>query len=157
MFLRSYKTGSRWAFFCWNNETINGKPYLSRFFFIKTPWFSVFLNVLHGPDTYSHLHDHPVDFLSLLLWGGYSEHSVYELYTEGGGYLGTTNRGIEYHSWYNWMPHTKRHRIISTTGKVVTLCFASAKRQDWGYFVDNVKVPWQVYRQQLGDRNADAS
>lgn len=47
--------------------------YLTRWRLIQTPWFGVFLHRFDGPDPRPTLHDHPWNFVSLVLRGGYIE------------------------------------------------------------------------------------
>lgn len=47
--------------------------YLTRLRIIQTPWFGVYLHRFDGPDPRPTLHDHPWNFVSLVLRGGYTE------------------------------------------------------------------------------------
>ena len=50
-----------------------GEPYLTRYRLVITPWLKVFLHRFHAPDG-ACLHDHPwAWWVSLVLWGGYTE------------------------------------------------------------------------------------
>jgi hypothetical protein len=40
---------------------------------LRTPWGSVLLHRMHAPVEHQHFHDHPWNFWSIVLWGGYSE------------------------------------------------------------------------------------
>lgn len=66
---------ARWAFmekFEVPNYDTEGS-YLTRWRLIQTPWGGVYLHRLEGPDPRSTLHDHPWNFLSVVLRGGYVE------------------------------------------------------------------------------------
>jgi hypothetical protein len=45
--------------------------YLTRWRLIQTPWFGIYLHRFDGPDPRTTLHDHPWNFTSLVLRGGY--------------------------------------------------------------------------------------
>jgi len=49
------------------------RNYLTRWRIIQTPWFGWYLHRMDGPDSRSTLHDHPWNFLSIILKGGYTE------------------------------------------------------------------------------------
>lgn len=49
------------------------QTYLTRYGIVQTPWFSVFVHRMDGPDSRSTLHDHPWQFVSFVLKGGYHE------------------------------------------------------------------------------------
>lgn len=47
--------------------------YLTRWRIVQTPWFGVYLHRFDGPDSRPTLHDHPWNFRSIVLRGGYTE------------------------------------------------------------------------------------
>jgi len=49
------------------------QTYLTRWRLIQTPWFGVYLHRMDGPDSRPTLHDHPWEFASIILRGGYRE------------------------------------------------------------------------------------
>jgi hypothetical protein len=49
------------------------EDYLMRIRIIQTPWFGVYLHKIGTPDSRPTLHDHPWNFVSVVLWGGYDE------------------------------------------------------------------------------------
>lgn len=66
----------RWAFmerFEVPNLDDPTQTYLARLRIIQTPWFAVYLHRMDGPDSRLTLHDHPWNFVSLVLRGGYIE------------------------------------------------------------------------------------
>ena len=50
-------------------------PLLVRYYLVRTPWFAVFLYHLMRSDNSRDHHDHPWTFVSVLLTGGYWEHT----------------------------------------------------------------------------------
>lgn len=66
----------RWAFmerFEIPNLDDPSQTYLSRIRIVQTPWFALYLHRMDGPDSRPTLHDHPWNFLSVVLRGGYIE------------------------------------------------------------------------------------
>lgn len=68
----------------------DGKPYLNRYRILSTPWFKVRLHHILLSD-YDCVHDHPWDFVSLILKGGYWEKQPYDQWLKNGGDNGRIN------------------------------------------------------------------
>lgn len=79
------------------------------------------------------LHDHPFDFWSLILWGGYHEHAE-----------GTVR-------WYGPLRLLRRpaewaHRVELPPGKKCwTLVWTSPKRRSWYFHCPKGMVEWREY------------
>jgi hypothetical protein len=79
--MRIFKDGSangskKWAFmerFEIPNLDRPEETYLTRWRIIQTPLFAIYVHRMDGPDSRDTLHDHPWDFLSIILRGGYIE------------------------------------------------------------------------------------
>lgn len=136
---REYKTGMKWAFWRWKDVLFNDKIYLRRLILLQCPLGSIMIHWFYDIDRQEHLHDHPVDFLSIVLRGGYVEE--YVLRTTN--YVTSSKRTRR----FNWIPHTKYHRIIRLEDRPVTLCFAGPGRHVWGFLVDGEKIPWKKYHE----------
>lgn len=78
LFRRVGQNTSDWAFFQ-RFEIPNlddpEETYLTRWRLIQTPWFAFYLHRMTGPDSRADLHDHPWNFLSIVLRGGYAENT----------------------------------------------------------------------------------
>lgn len=61
---RTYKSGSRWAVWRWAESPL---LYMKRLHLLHTPLGGVMLNFISKPDPWSDMHDHPVNFISILL------------------------------------------------------------------------------------------
>jgi len=104
------------------------KPYLIRITLFKCKWFSVKLHktLISDPED---LHDHPWNYVSIILWGGYWEEA--KRFTPIG--YRTIRR------WYRPFSILYRrgsipHRLIIPKGKYcITLIFTSYKWRDWGF------------------------
>jgi hypothetical protein len=62
-----------WRGFGFRSDLISG-DYMRRWV-VKTPWFLVRLHHIMRGDSDRHFHDHPFDFVSFILRGGYVEHT----------------------------------------------------------------------------------
>ena len=134
---RRYRSGMRWCVFRWTHVIPDGETevYLTRFHILQTPWFSIMLHWLLKADPQPDLHDHPNDFVSLVLRGGYTE----ERQNPRGG---ISNRRIRF---YNILKAESRHRIVAVKRQTVTLVFANRVRRTWGFWRDGKFIEWREY------------
>lgn len=140
---------------------IDGRLYLRRYF-LTPRWLPirVFLHRIYLPDAGRDLHDHPWDFSTLVLCGGYEEL--------------VRDHGVEYTTtWWRWRrgfraaEHT--HRILTVKPNTWTLLFVRRARRMWGFWpqrgawVSNQKDGWErryewvPWREYLGTPNAPDS
>lgn len=127
---RKYKSGTGW---CWWRWSFVDSGYITRLHLIKTPWFAICLHWLLKPDPEPYLHDHPVSFLSLILFGWYDEHR------EEHGLI-VRNR------WWNFVRAKDRHTIRTVSpGGALTVCIMGPKVREWG-FHDVQIVDGKFYR-----------
>lgn len=100
--------------------------YLTRWRVIQTPLFGVYLHRFEGPDPRPTLHDHPWNFLSLVLRGGYTE------FTPGDreGIYAEPRRVRR----FNRKRATDLHWISELTRVPTwTLMFVGRRKRVWGY------------------------
>lgn len=107
-------------------------------------------------DRDAHLHDHPFDFYSLVLTGGYVEARPTSrnpaFHADFGDDLDT---GVE---WCNFTIRkagsfafrrcTDRHKIVEVFPDTWTLVLASPIRQWWGFYTPVGKIHWRDYEKQ---------
>ena len=110
---------------------------------------AVFLHHFHRSDGDDALHDHPWPFASLILSGGYYEHTA-------------DKRGLVSRRWYGpgrvlTRPATFRHRVELPPGRDCwTLVFRGRKAKSWSFFcLDGLgrltgrAVPWRSFADRL--------
>lgn len=90
------------------------------------------LHHIVGDDPFDDLHDHPWDFVSVLLSGGYRDIS---------------RRGAVEHHAPCIIPRRAEdpHRLELLGGPVWSLVSTGPVRRRWGYHTSAGWVPWQVY------------
>lgn len=105
------------------------------------PW-SFRIHHIMRPDEDRDLHDHPWNARTIILRGFYKELRRHSWEIGGHTYL-------EY--WREpgdtaQLLHGEYHRIdkVSPSG-VITLFITSKRRGDWGFLVNDIKVPWRTY------------
>lgn len=129
--LDNERMGRRWGFM--NTILIgDGKTtYLNRLAVLTTPWFSIKLHRIYRPDQQRDLHDHPWNFLSIILRGSYKEN---------------TPQGIKHRKWFNWKRAEDSHTIRWVSRVPVwTLVFTGAARRVWGFHTVHGWVAWDQY------------
>lgn len=136
--------GGRWALWLWqdimctDNRDLDAL-YLKRLRIIQTPWFALYLHHIleadHDPDP----HDHPFNFWSLVLRGGYFERL----------YPGRESRDSSVvHYWpmsFHKMSKYAAHRITDIRPNTWTLIFVGRRTQDWGYWTMDGFVQFAEY------------
>lgn len=123
----------QWAFmerFVIPNFDTDEENYLVRWRIVQTPWFAVYLHRIGTPDSRPTLHDHPWDFLALVLCGGYIERRLDPVTM-------TVNEAHRVR-WVNRMRTHDAHAIVRLLRVPTwTLCLVGARRRTWGYL-----EPW---------------
>ncbi len=117
----------RWCF--WKHTIIGdgATVYMKRLTLLATPWFSVKLHKIFRADGQRELHDHPWNFLSVVLWGTYVEETI------------TEPREVV---WFNWKKAEDSHSISWVSTKpVVTLVFCGPVKRTWGFWVKKPTEP----------------
>lgn len=111
----------RWGLFHRHLIGTGGSVYLDRLTLLTTPWFSIKLHRIYRPDRQRDLHDHPWNFLSVLLRGTYVE---------------DTASGTRRCRLFNWKRAEDRHSIREVSRSPVwTLVFTGRRRRVWGFWV----------------------
>lgn len=98
--------------------------YLRRLRIVQTPWFGVYLHRIGTPDSRPTLHDHPWNFLSIVVRGGYTEMT-------GDGCCYAEERHVR---WVNHKRAEYLHYIMRLDRTPTwTLVFVGRRRREWGY------------------------
>ena len=109
----------------------NNEPYVGRFSFIfnrKIAPFNIFFHKLFLSDP-DDMHDHPWSFISLIIKGGYWEHSEYGKKWRGVGSIA-------------YRPAERFHRIeLKDDKEAWTLCFVGPFKRDWNFLKNGKIVP----------------
>lgn len=144
---RRYESGQRWTLWRWTDVRVGGALYLRRLHLVQTPLFSIMLHWIVMADPEPDLHDHPVDFLSVMLRGGYDE------YVPSKGAVS----GIVCRTWPRWSWHsmraTDRHRIVKVQPNTLTLVFAGPVVRAWGFWTPEGFMPWRHYARRNAKRD----
>jgi hypothetical protein len=107
--------------------------YLTRWRLVQTPWFGVYLHRLGGPDPRATLHDHPWNFVSIVLWGGYTERVC-----QGRSHDGSPQTNWRDVRWINVKPALGLHSIRRLfRAPTWTLMLVGRRQRTWGYLDDD--------------------
>lgn len=118
-----------------NKET--GELHFQRFCIFGCRWFNINLHYIYKTDEDKHDHDHPWNFLSIVLEGSYAD-TVDGLYQKRRKCFSIKRNKAEYHH--------KLAEIRSSTGRCVTLVFTGPRRREWGYVTKNGWFDNNTYR-----------
>lgn len=127
----------------------DGTLYMARFWLrphapSKRAW-AARLHHLATPDYDRHLHDHPWDFISIVLSGGYKELRPAGIEPQFEGEEERTHLVDRRVGSVVYRSCTDRHRIVSVLPDTWTLFITSPKRQWWGFYTEFGKVHWRDY------------
>lgn len=122
-----------------NNELGERIPYLIRTTLFKCKLFSIKIHKVLISDT-GDLHDHPWNYMSIILKGGYYEHTQQKV----SGYINGNNNSYYENkkTWYKpgsilFRKGDVPHKLEIPEGKTCTsLIFTSYKWRDWGFIQD---------------------
>lgn len=125
-------------------EEINGAgrcpTYLYRWTLLRFKRFQVYLHHFVGNDWSRDLHDHPKRFISIGLWGGYTEETP-----EG--------RKTYTAPWIRTFPAEHKHRLfLEQFSSCWTLVVVLKATRGWGFWPAGRFVPWREY---VGSAEAD--
>lgn len=118
-------------------EEINGHnicpTYLYRWTLLSTRWFKFYLHKFVADDWSQDLHDHPKRFVTIGLWGRYTEHTPVE-------------SKIWKAPWIRSFAPQHLHRITiepSSTCWTIAIVFKSVR--NWGFVHNGQWIPWRQY------------
>lgn len=124
--------------------------YLRRLRIVQTPFGGIYLHEIREPDKDYDPHDHPFNFVSIILKGGYDEIAGYPDKWNASSFIIRRLRGSIHR-----MPMTKAHRILRLhRSPTWTLVFVGPRHREWGFWQgitsgisDPHFVPWQNYHE----------
>lgn len=109
----------------------------------KAPWelFNVYIHIMYKSSKLNHCHDHPWWFISLVLWGSYTEKRIYNILTEeDGGVVRVHATFPEYNKrgFFSlaYMNTEDFHDLHEVHKKTVTLVLTGKRKREWGYYLD---------------------
>lgn len=136
--------------------SLEGSPYLTRYRLWPRPRWSYYLHHILRSDRDRNLHDHPFDFYTVILWGGYWEHTGHE-YESLNHATGQMEKRL--HVVRKWrgvgtvIKHWAEdaHRLELPPGRTAwTFFIRGPRRREWGFHTDAGWVQWDEY-EKLGE------
>ena len=129
--LASGKKSTSWVFFekrfeIPDYDNPKGEPSRIRWRLLHTPWFGIYIHKWNKPDPRPTLHNHPWNFISIILWGRYAE-------SRHDYSMGVGNRFDVVKRWINIKGRSDFHTVIGVIKPTWSLMFVGKTHQDWGY------------------------
>lgn len=140
--------------------------YLTRWRVIQTPWFGIYVHRFDGPDPRPTLHDHPWNFRSLVLLGGYVEATAYSDVRQPpvNPPFGWPSQTLREHSeWTTYKARSLNRKSARDLHTIVhllrvptwTLMFVGRRERVWGYVDrDGTWTAFDEHRHNLEFQNA---
>jgi hypothetical protein len=142
----------------------DGTPYLTRWCLFCTPFGRLYLHHIPSADYARELHNHPADWVCFVLWGGYVQRRMQQLFHQYHGAHGNRLRvpimnykgehattGESSQNIARWstnrMTTDVYHRIAHVEPNTWTLCWFGAKAPgEWGFWVNGKHMPFSTWR-----------
>ena len=118
-------------------DPATGRIYLERWNFDFFGLFSIKLHKFHDSGITPYPHDHPWDFISIILSGGYVEERHFE--------DGTTETIRHKPGRIVVRKARDRHRVLEVFKPNWSLVFCSPRKRHWGYWIDGKWCWWPAY------------
>jgi hypothetical protein len=141
-------TEKRWKLFQRHDIQDMFEPviYLRRYILVETPWFALYLHKINRPDADRAMHDHPWNFSTFILKGGYLErvpniNPPFEI-VDNGKYI--TRK------WTRGSLHTIRLNQFHTIHELLrvptwSLMLVGPRKQNWGFLTKDGWVDHVTY------------
>jgi hypothetical protein len=124
----------------------DGTPYMERFALFETPWISARIHHIASPDLDRDMHDHPWNFASLVLSGGYTEaRPTFPRHPQWIDGLEDRSYARREAGTVAFRRATDRHLISDVDPGTWTLFVYGAAFQWWGFYTRLGKVHWTEY------------
>lgn len=120
-----------------------GPIYLIRYSLFTTPWFAVKIHKILMSDD-ACFHDHPWSFISIILWGGYTECQPFRAFSNG-----MPDDSLVHRQYYSagsilWRKAPSPHRL-EISNPATTLVITFKKIRLWGFYTLSGWKPWFEY------------
>jgi hypothetical protein len=121
--------------------------YLIRYSIFTCPWFAIKLHRIMLSDD-DCMHDHPWSFISIILSGGYFEHSFVN---RSRSVLSLGTISPTWKRWYGigsilWRPSPSIHKLELPEGKTATtIVITFKKKRQWGFYTPSGWKVWFEY------------
>lgn len=111
-----------------------GILHFQRYAILESKFLSIYIHTFTQPDKDKYEHDHPWDFLLLILKGGYREQSNNIKNRRNPGFL-------------KFIKAEHRHKIVELNEiKSISLAICGERKREWGYHTDSGWVSNIDYR-----------
>ena len=115
----------------------DGTLHFRRWRLLSTPWFNIFVHGIYHKDQEADMHNHPWNFFSLVLRGGFTEQRKDGSFLERTFLEGKFNKAEAFHRIFS----------LHNNKPCYTLVVTGAERKDpWGYDTDPF-TDYLTYRQ----------
>jgi hypothetical protein len=132
----------------------DGSLYMERYVLVAGERFAARVHHIATPDVDRHLHDHPRDFVSVVLRGGYIEARPLERNPSFVGDIEPTRGRYRGPGSIAYRRACERHAITLVWPDTWTLFLTGPLAQWWGFYTPDGKIWWKDYERYLVEREA---
>lgn len=132
----------------------DGSLYMGRYALFETRWLSARVHHIATADHDRHLHDHPWNFASLVLRGGYVEQRPVSIEPCFAVADEETESMYRPAGSIAFRRATDRHADSVAQPDTWTLFVYGAIRQWWGFYTRHGKIHWRDYLDVYGEKEA---
>ena len=118
-----------------------GVVHFRRYRLFQSPIFAIYIHNIMKSDEDRHKHDHPWNFVSIILEGAYEEE-----FTQPPYHFTETHK-VYMSGDFVHHPAEDAHKLTLISDNVITLVFAYGKRRVWGYQTEKGWIDFKTYRQ----------
>jgi hypothetical protein len=133
---------------------VHREPRLSLTWHRKSNGVQLYLHHILRSDADRELHDHPWNFLAIMLWRGYTEETQPECAScraagrPQGDCIAPSDHALSRKrpGMVLFRRAEHRHRVLLVNDRPAwSLVFTSAKRRSWGFWREGAFIPWRLF------------
>lgn len=131
----------------------SGELHFKRWAFIETKLFNIYLHYIEMSDFDLYAHNHPWNFVSILLWGTYIEKLLTPFWSLNSGRWTFRDKMVVRKApsvCYRSMEQFHQITLIKPT---YTLVFTGPRQEEWGYATDSGYVESEEYRRLKNEKS----
>lgn len=128
----------------------DGKDYMERWV-LTYPFGMVRIHKIISSDVDYHLHDHPWDFVTIMLKGSYCEHTP--INNKAKVYPCATSMEYHFAPSARFIRADEYHRLTVNRGPIWTLVLTGRKKNKWGFLTRDGKLQWREVEGQMRVKN----
>jgi hypothetical protein len=136
-----------------------GELHFKRWQLLKTPWFCIYIHGIYREDEDDHLHNHPWNLWTMVLWGSYVEKLEKIRKVDGVDKIDVRGSGYKIKSRHPGnmaYRNSEKFHTIAHVNKAAAYTLAivgKRKKEPWGFMTEKGFVDFKTYRKNKNKRD----